>query len=408
MTAPRDRVRWHLAAAGATAAALGGFALGGFALGGCGGDGPCERGIAELSALRPETIRGSSREVLEPWKKQLDATRSACAAADRSGKLEAIGEIDHAITMRSAELMLEAGQAIERAASSASAAPTLPARWDVACSDVVKDGGFVGLLGPGVPREAAARLVPGAAPGAATADEAVVLGGQPVFLSARGGKLEGAVLDGAELKVQQTLPWPADLPPPARGLVAARGPDVLGVAWIADLTVHFATLDVGTEQWTSWGEIPVSGDDGGRDLTLGDLAWGRASFGLVLGTARGFAFVEILPTARAVRPAVLQPAYVAGSPRIAWDGERFAVAAGNADGAPSMGVWRAADGARPSTWTPLLASPPPGATIEPLTGELVARGGALHLAFRVVTGQGPRVHLGHALPGGPAALETCP
>jgi hypothetical protein len=376
---------------------------------GCRGDGPCEKGVAGLAALQPATIRSADQRALEPWKKQLDATRAACAADGKSDALDEVAEVDHANTMRWAYLLLADGRRFELAAAPASAsAPTLPSSWAIGCSDVVKDGAFLGLLTAGLPREAASHLVPSGDPKAPPADDAVVVGGSPIFLSARGGKLEGAILKDGELSVQQSLPWPEGLPPPSGRLLAARGPDGLGIAWIADLTVHFAVLDVGTEQWSASGEIPLSGDDGGRDLVLGDLAWGRASFGLVLGTARGFAFVEILPTARAVRPAILQPAFVAGAPRIAWDGARFAIAAGSADGAPSMGIWRAADGASPSSWAPLLAAPPPGATIEPLTGELVSRDGALHLAFRVVTGRGPQVHLGHAVPGGPTALETCP
>lgn len=377
----------------------------------CGGDGPCDQGVEQLRALRPETIRASSREIVEPWKTQLDATRSACAAEGRASKLDDIAEVDHAITMRWADITLEVASQVEKAAASSSAPPAprpLPASWEVGCGDVVRDGAFVGLLAPGVPREVAGRLVGGADPKATPPDEALVLGGRPVYLAARGAKLEGSIFENGSFQVQQSLAWPPEAGGAVERLVAARGPDVLGVAWIADLTVHFATLDIGTERWTAYGEIPVSGDDGGRDLVLGDLAWGRASFGLALGTARGFAFVEILPTARAVRPAVLQAAFVTGAPRIAWDGERFAVAAGGPDGAPSMGLWRAADGASPSTWLPLLATVPAGATVEPLTGELVSKGGALHLGFRVVTGQGPQVHLGHALAGGPAAVETCP
>ena len=60
---------------------------------------------------------------------------------------------------------------------------------------------------------------------------------------------------------------------------------------------------------------------------------------------------------------------VAGTPRIAWGGERFVVAAGRRDGEPSMGLWLAPDGAQPASWLPLLGELPKGSKVEPLAGD---------------------------------------
>jgi hypothetical protein len=404
-------------------------------------DGPCDRAIEPLAALSVETVKGAAPDQVKAWRGQLDAARKTCTAEKHQEKLERIRDVDLAITMRSADLAIEEGQAVQAKAAApvSSNRVAVPSTWPVNCVDVVREGAFAGLLAPGIPREVARHLATGTKPAApagdadagapptptasaaagapapgATAsggpDEALVLAGRPVYLTARGGKLEGAMFEDGAFKVQQQLAWPAEA---AEGgavsrIVAAKGPDVLGVAWIADLSVWFATLDVGTETWTAAAEIPVSGDDGGRDLVLGDLTWGRASFGLVLGTERGFAFVEILPSARAVRPAALQPAYVVGRPRIAWDGSRFVVVAGRDDGVPSIGFWRAPDGSSPAQWIPLVDELPRGATLLPLDGELIFRDGSTHIAFRVSQADTPTTYLGHALPGGPSAVETCP
>ncbi len=392
---------------------------GALVLAGC-GDGPCETAIVPLASLRPDTIKSAPPEMLAPWKKQLDAARATCSAEGKSDALERIRDVDLAITMRSADFTIEAGaRAEKKVAAVASNRVAVPTSWPVTCSDVAREGAFTGLLPSGIPREVAGHLVAAppmedagtARPGGGPPDESLVLAGRAVYLSARGGKLEGSIFQDGAFKVQQQLAWPAEAA--AEGgtidrIVAAKGPDGLGVAWVANLSVYFALLDVGTESWSAFGEIPVSGDDGGRDLTLGDLAWGRASFGLVLGTEKGFAFVEILPTARAVRPAALQPAFIAGRPRIAWDGARFVVAAGRDDRTPSMGFWRAPDGSYPAEWMPLVDVLPQGGVLAPLDGELLSREGSIHLAFRVSRGDTASLHVGHALPGGPSAVETCP
>lgn len=412
--------------------------------GGCGGHSACDDAIEQLAALRPETVRDAPLDMVTPWKELLGGARTSCTAEGRASALERVAEVEHAITMRSADLAIAAATAASASASSSAPAP--PPVWTLHCADVVTEGAFSGLLPAGIPRSVAARLVapPASASGAADAgppegpaegeaptnaapagakvtglkaptkaapDEALTLGGSPVYLTARGNQLEGATFDGTSFEVKQSLAWPPELAGesgPVDRVVAARGPDVLGVAWVSNLTVFFAVLDPATEKWTASGELPVSGDDGGRDLVVADVAWGRASFGLTLRTASGFAIVEVLPNARAVRPATLVKAFVAGTPRIAWGGERFVIAAGRADGEPSLGFWLAPDGVQPASWLPLLPSVPAGSTIEPLLGDLVAKDGAVHLAFRVggPAGAPPQLHLGHAL-GSTVALETC-
>jgi len=381
-------------------------------------DSACDKEASELSSLRTETIRGAPAEVLRPWQAKLEAAQATCAREKRSDRLARVADIQHAIEMRGADLSIEEGEKA-RAARSASAAPPPVPKWTVHCADVVHDGGFHGLLAAGLPRNVAGFLHPdphaekNADAGASVAPphEALILGGRSVYLSSRSGKLEGAIFDGSRFVAQQSLGWPAEAAREGAAvdrIIAARGEDTLAIVWIADLRVFFAVLDVASERWSAFAELAISGDDGGRDLKLGDLTWGRASFGLVLATAGGFAFAEVLADGRMARPAKLQPAYVAGVPRIAWDGQQFMIAAGRPDGEPSMGIWRAPTGAAPATLITLLDRVVGDGALAPLIGELVAKDDAVHLAFQVrVSPLESTTYLGHTN-GTSSQLENCP
>ncbi len=385
--------------------------------GGC-ADSACDKAVNELAALRPDSIQGAPPEVVTPWQAKVEAARATCAGEKRPERLDRIADVLTAIELRAADFTIEQAQLAAAARSVAAAPPPVP-KWTVHCSDVTHAGSFHGLLPAGLPRNVAAFLVADPTPprdadaGAPPAppQEALTLGGRPVYLSARAGKLEGSIFDGSRFSVQQSLGWPAEAASegvPVERIVAARGDGTLAIAWLGDARAFFALLDVASERWSSFAELAISGDDGGRDLRLGDMIWGRTSFGLVLGTARGFAFAEILPNGRQARPAKLQPAFIAGTPRIAWDGQQFMIAAGRPDGEPSMGIWRAPTGASPAVLMTLLDRVPQG-EIAPLDGELIAKDSAAHLAFRVKTSPiEATTYLGHANGDGAVQLETCP
>lgn len=381
----------------------------------------CDKAIDELAPLRPNTIKAAPPDVVGPWEAKILAARATCIAEKHPEQMDRIAEVETAITLRAADFAIEAGEKAALARS-ASAKPPPPPVWTVHCADVVHDRGFHGLLPEGMPRNVAGFLVPdGAAPRSADAldagapapppQAALVLGGRPVYLSARGGKLEGSSFDGSRFTPQQSLGWPPEAARQgvaAERIVAAHGEGTLAIAWIADLRVFFAVLELASERWTALSELAISGDDGGRDLKLGDLTWGRSTFGLVLATASGFAFAEIVPDGRLARPARLQSAFVAGAPRIAWSGQEFMIAAGKADGSPSMGIWRAPTGSAAATFLTLLDAVPSGASVQPLTGELLAKDGAVHVAFRVrVSPTESATYLGHADEVSHVQLESC-
>lgn len=389
-------------------------------------DTACDKAVNELGALRPDTIKSAPADLVTQWQAKLEAARATCGNEKRPERLDRIAEVATAVDLRAADFTIEEANRAA-AARSAGPAPPPPPKWTVPCGEIVHDNGFHGLLAPGLPRNVAGFLAPGttalASPeggspagvdaGAPPAppQEALILGARPVYLSARDGKLEGSVFDGGRFTVQQSLGWPAEAAREGASvdrMIAARGEGTLAIVWIADLRVFFAVLDVASERWSSFAELAVSGDDGGRDLKLGDVIWGRSSFGIVLGTARGFAFIEVLPDGKQARPAKLQPAFIAGTPRIAWDGQQYMIAAGRPDGEPSMGIWRAPTGASNGVFMTLLDRVPAG-EVEPLTGELLAKDGAVHLGFRVRTSPvEATTYLGHANGDGAAQLEKCP